>query len=91
MLARLLAHAIRNNNEKPGFGFRVDANNDGDFDDGGAETWSAWFCETSATDMNEWASEPWDGSISFGLIDGTYSYQVDVDDLEISNAQPTWD
>lgn len=69
---------------------RVDANNDGDFGDGGAEDWAAWVCETSATDLAAWATEPTTDSLQFGLILGTYDVGIHIDDVEISNAQPSW-
>jgi hypothetical protein len=73
-----------------GIRVRFDTNNDGDFDDGGDETWSAWAYETSAIDMGAWATEPTTDKIQFGLISGAFDQAIWVDDLEISNAQPSW-
>jgi len=69
---------------------RVDDNSDGDFDDGGAEDWAAWRCETDQDDFLEWDTEPGENDITFGLYDGTQVEVIYVDDLEISNSQPSW-
>lgn len=73
-----------------GIRIRFDTNNDGDFDDGGDEDWSAWAYETSAIDMGAWETEPTTDKIQFGLISGAFDQAIWVDDLEISNAQPSW-
>ena len=70
--------------------FRVDDNRDGDFSDGGVEDWSSWFAETSATNLDTWAAEPTTGDIKFGIVFGTHNENIEIDDIEISNSQPSW-
>lgn len=67
------------------YGYRVDADNDGDWD-------SAFnmFCESSTYDFSEWAAEPGDDNLSLGFINGTFNFNISIDDLEISSAKPTW-
>lgn len=66
--------------------FRADVNDDGDFNDGGNETWSAYTYISGSQDI--WASEPTGSDeINFGCA-GTYEVDIWVDDLEISYNQP---
>jgi len=69
---------------------RVDDNQDGDFDDGGAEDWTSWEYEASAIDMGTWSAEPSTDDFKFGIVTGTYDYQVEIDDVELSPNKPTW-
>lgn len=69
---------------------RVDDNRDGDFADGGAEDWTAWTYETSAVDMGAWATEPGENDIYIGIYGTTYTQDIYIDDVEISNDKPSW-
>jgi len=66
--------------------YRVDNNADGDFADGGVESWSV-SCETSTLDFTQFAAEP--TTIQIGLK-GTYQNLLEGDDFEISTDQPTF-
>lgn len=81
---------ISNSDDELRVRIRYDSNNDGDFSDGTAETWSNWGYETSNIDMGTWSSEPTTDTIAFGLVSGTFAQAIWVDDLEISNAKPSW-
>ena len=59
--------------------------------DGGWGAWSAWEYNSTAVDLHQWAAEPTTNDFKFGLVEGAFDAAVWVDDVEISNAQPSWD
>ena len=69
---------------------RVDDNRDGDFGDGGAEDWTGWTGEASATDLEAWASEPTTDDFKFGITTATHTQNIYIDDLEMTPDKPTW-
>lgn len=69
---------------------RVDDNRDGDFNDGGAEDWTAWTLETSDIDLEAWVAEPTTDDFEFGIATATYTQNIYIDDVEITPSQPSW-
>lgn len=56
----------------------------------GASYWSNWAAEVDTRNIQAFATEPDTDDIQVGIISGTFDHAVWVDDLEISNAKPSW-
>jgi len=69
--------------------YRIDANADGDFDDGGVENWQNYVESDDATDHTVWDTEPTTNDIHIGL-NSVHECNVYVDDVEFSTAKPSW-
>lgn len=72
--------------------YRIDDNQDGDFNDGGIEDWSSLVCETTAQDMENWGATMGadDVRIGYGAFASFTVTSADIDDFEISPSKPSW-
>jgi len=66
--------------------WRIDANGDGDYSDGGVETWDGWTCDTD--DLSAWAVEPGENDIVIGSL-ANHDQDVEIDDIEIESSAVT--
>ena len=58
--------------------------------DGSWGEWTTWECDADADDLPAWDVEPGAGEIKIGINGGTYAQKLWIDDVEISNAKPSW-
>ena len=63
--------------------WRIDANGDGDYSDGGVEDWNGWTCD--ATNNSAWATEPGENDIIIGSL-ANHDQDVEIDDVEFASS-----